>query len=68
MTMKFQMNKSIQYYMPTIHRYLGFFLAGVMAVYAFSGVILIYRDTDFVKTEKIVEKKLAPNIKPEGPW
>lgn len=65
MTMKIQMNKSFQYYMRIIHRYLGFFLAGIMAVYAFSGVILIYRDTEFLKTEKIVEKQLEPNIKPE---
>lgn len=49
--------------MRIIHRYLGFFLAGIMAVYAFSGVILIFRDTDFLKTEKIVEKQLEPNLK-----
>lgn len=55
-------NKSFQFYMRIIHRYLGFFLAGIMAVYAFSGVILIYRDTDFLKTEKVVEKKLEPNL------
>lgn len=48
--------------MRIMHRYLGFFLAGIMAVYAFSGVILIYRDTDFLKTEKVVEKKLKPNL------
>ncbi|SDW41136.1 hypothetical protein SAMN05444411_101665 [Lutibacter oricola] len=46
-----------------VHRYLGFFLAGIMTVYALSGVILIYRDTDFLKIEKIVEKKLKPNTK-----
>lgn len=59
-------SKSIQFYMRIIHRYLGFFLAGIMAVYAFSGVILIYRDTDFLKTEKIVEKKLKPNLETEA--
>lgn len=58
-------NKSIQYYMRIIHRYLGFFLAGIMAVYAFSGVILIYRDTDFLKNEKIIEKQLTPNLSSE---
>lgn len=55
-------NKSIYYYMRIIHRYLGFFLAGIMAVYALSGIILIYRDTDFLKNEKIIEKKLKPAI------
>jgi hypothetical protein len=52
--------------MRIFHRYLGFFLAGIMAVYAFSGVILIYRDTDFLKTEKFVEKKLKPNLETEA--
>jgi len=59
------MNKSFHYFIRIIHRYLGFFLAGIMAVYAFSGVILIYRDTDFLKTEKIVEKQLKPNLTTE---
>jgi hypothetical protein len=48
--------------MRVYHRYLGFFLAGVMAVYAISGIILIFRDTDFLKSEKMVETKVAPDI------
>ncbi len=44
------------------HRYLGFFLAGIMAVYAISGIVLIFRDTDFLKQEKIIEKKLSPGL------
>lgn len=35
--------------MRIYHRYLGFFLAGIMAVYALSGVILIFRETPFLK-------------------
>ena len=35
--------------MRIYHRYLGFFLAGIMAVYAISGIVLIFRDTDFLK-------------------
>ena len=46
-----------------IHRYLGFFLAGIMAVYALSGIVLIFRDTDLFKVEKQIEKKLEPNTK-----
>lgn len=48
-----------------IHRYLGFFLAGIMAVYAISGIVLIFRDTDFLKTEKTEEVKIAPHVKNE---
>jgi uncharacterized iron-regulated membrane protein len=48
--------------MRLIHRYLGFFLAGIMAVYALSGILLIFRDTDFLKQEKNTVEKLAPNL------
>ncbi len=39
--------------MRIYHRYLGFFLAGIMAIYAVSGVLMIFRDTDFLKFDKI---------------
>mgnify|MGYP001405321814 CR=1 FL=1 len=51
--------------MRIYHRYLGFFLAGIMAVYAISGIVLIFRDTDFLKKEKIIEAKLSPNLSAE---
>ena len=51
--------------MRVYHRYLGYFLAGIMTVYAVSGIVLIFRDTEFLKSEKQIEKKLEPNIKPE---
>ncbi len=37
--------------MRIYHRYLGFFLAGIMAIYSISGIIMIFRDTDFLKQE-----------------
>lgn len=55
------MNQKMRIY----HRYLGFFLAGIMAVYSISGIVLIFRDTDFLKNEKIVEKQLKPALSPE---
>ena len=45
-----------------IHRYLGFFLSGIMFVYALSGIIMIYRNTDFLKNEVITERQLEPNL------
>lgn len=48
--------------MRIIHRYLGFFLAGIMAMYAISGIIMIYRNTDFLKHDVVVEKQLQPNL------
>ena len=58
-------NKSISINIRVLHRYLGFFLAGIMAVYAISGVVLIFRDTDFLKKEKQIEKEIAANLKAE---
>ncbi len=44
-----------------IHRYLGFFLVGIMSVYAFSGIVLIFRDSDFFKQEKQITEQLKTN-------
>ena len=48
--------------MRLYHRYLGFFLAGIMTVYSMSGIVLIFRDTNVFKLEKVTEKQLAPNL------
>ena len=48
--------------MRIYHRYLGYFLAGIMAVYAVSGIVLIFRDTDLFKKKKQVEQQLAPGL------
>jgi len=48
--------------MRVIHRYLGFFLAGIMAVYALSGVLMIFRETDFLKKEVLQERQLEPGL------
>ncbi len=57
------MSTSVQTNMRVYHRYLGYFLAGIMTVYSLSGIVLIFRDTDFLKNENKVEKKLKPNLK-----
>lgn len=49
-------------YMRVIHRYLGFFLAGIMAVYALSGIVLVFRNTDFLKKERKHELLVAKNL------
>jgi hypothetical protein len=51
--------------MRTFHRYLGFFLAGIMTVYAISGIVLIFRDTSFLKQDKIITKSVKPNASAE---
>ncbi|MEI6866814.1 hypothetical protein [Flavicella sp.] len=45
-----------------IHRYLGCFLSGIMFVYALSGIIMIFRETNFLKKEVIIEHQLESNL------
>ncbi len=44
------------------HRLLGFFLTGIMTIYALSGSLLIFRGTDFLKYDQVVERQLTPNL------
>jgi len=44
------------------HRYLGFFLSGVMAMYALSGIILVFRKTSFLKQDVKQERMVAANL------
>lgn len=54
--------KDTRSFMRIVHRYLGYLMAGIMAVYAISGVILVYRDTDFLKRENHYEKVFEKNL------
>lgn len=51
--------------MRELHRYLGFFLAGIMFVYAVSGIVLIFRDRDTFKKSRVIEKQLEKNLSSE---
>jgi uncharacterized iron-regulated membrane protein len=48
--------------MRVFHRYLGFFLSGIMAVYAISGIVMIFRETEFLKSEREIERQLAVDL------
>jgi hypothetical protein len=54
--------KSFNYYMRALHRDIGFFVIGLTIIFCLSGIVLIYRDTGFLKQEKQIEKQLAANI------
>ena len=51
--------------MRIFHRYIGFFFAGIMAIYALSGIVLIFRDSDTFKLEIQHNEKLKPNLSEE---
>ncbi len=55
-------NDTLRNNMRIYHRYLGYFLTGIMTMYAVSGIILIFRDTEFLKVDKPVEKQVRPDI------
>lgn len=57
--------KSIQYYVRCLHRDIGFLVLGLTIAYAVSGVVLVYRETDFLKSEETVEKQLPQNLEPQ---
>ncbi|GAK90615.1 hypothetical protein JCM19297_1931 [Nonlabens ulvanivorans] len=48
--------------MRLFHRYLGFFLAGIMAIYAISGIVLIFRDSDVMKREVSYTKTINAQL------
>ncbi len=58
-------NRKISNKFRVYHRYLGFFLAGIMAMYAISGIVLIFRSTEAFKVEKLIEKKVSPTLNEE---
>lgn len=51
--------------MRSLHRDLGFFLVGIMAVYAVSGIALIFRNTDYLKKVEVIESTIATNLSTE---
>jgi len=61
-TLKPKGKKSINYYIRALHRDLGFFAAGLIVIYSLSGILLIYRDTNLMKADIQVEKKLSPGM------
>ncbi|PAL16202.1 hypothetical protein B8W92_05805 [Moraxella osloensis] len=54
--------KDLRIYMRLGHRYVGFFMVGIMLVYSLSGMLLVFRDTDFLKSSKTVKQVVASNL------
>ncbi|MEG1580937.1 MAG: hypothetical protein RR386_06715 [Bacteroidaceae bacterium] len=60
------MKKSLNYYMRVAHRDVGFLTLGLVIIYSLSGVLLIYRRTDVLKTTTMIEKTLKPGLTAEA--
>jgi hypothetical protein len=46
----------------SFRKYHRFFLAGIMTVYALSGSLLIFRTTELLKYDQVVERQLDTNL------
>jgi len=51
--------------MRSLHRDIGFILIGLTIIYSLSGILLIYRDTGFLKKERQITLTVEPNMEPE---
>lgn len=55
-------NKNLSYYIRIFHRDVGFFVIGLTLIYALSGIILTYRDIEFMNVDVQLEEKLKPSL------
>ena len=58
--------RPFSYYMRALHRDVGFFVVGLVFVYAVSGIVLLYRDAGFLMQDVQIEKKLPADLDSNG--
>lgn len=56
--------RSVGRCMRALHRDVGFFVVGLVVVYALSGMVLVYRDVGFMTFDAQVETNLDPGVAP----
>lgn len=54
--------KALAYYMRILHRDIGFLMIGLTLVFALSGILLVYRSTDFLKSDTPVTRSLSAGL------
>lgn len=55
-------SKSIQQIIRSLHRDIGFFIIGLTIIFSLSGIVLVFRDTELLKTEITEQRELKPGI------
>ncbi len=55
--------RNLRWYMRYLHNKLGFFIAGLVIIYAFSGLVQTYRDTDLLKHDVSHNIQIEPQLK-----
>ena len=59
-------NKSLRYYMRILHRDIGFLMIGLTLVFSLSGILLVYRQTDLLKSDTAVVRTLSSGLTAES--
>ncbi len=54
--------KSTHSIMRALHRDIGYFVVGLTMIYVISGIVLVFRDTSFLKVKTEIRKELEPNL------
>lgn len=57
-------SKSIQQIIRSLHRDIGFFIIGLTIIFSLSGIVLVLRDSEFLKKETTEQRELKPGIVP----
>jgi len=60
-----KIRKPLSHYVRCLHRDIGFLVLGLTLAYALSGVVLVYRETGFLKSVEHVERSLPSGLAPE---
>jgi hypothetical protein len=54
--------RTIHQIMRSLHKDVGFLIIGFVVIFSLSGIVLIYRNTDFLKHKVTVEKSLKADL------
>lgn len=55
-------NRSLTYYMRILHRDIGFLMIGLTLVFSLSGILLVYRQTDLLKSDTVVTQTVSSGL------
>ncbi len=57
---------SIHNIMRSLHRDIGYFVVGLTMIYVISGILLVFRDTSFLKVKTEITRQLQPGLDGEA--
>jgi len=58
-------SKPLTYYMRVLHRDIGFLMIGLTLAFSLSGILLVYRQTDFLKSDTVVTRTVSDGLADE---